>query len=181
MPFVSKEDLIRLYVNESKPMREVATELNVAVGTVYKYIKQYNIPVRPRMTADTRRKISESNKGKLLGKKRGAMPEETKRKLSESKKGKFLRPSLFGGHRKRRVDGYIAIYCPFHRRATKDGYVMEHILVVESQLGRCLADDEVVHHKNKNRADNRIENLQVMTFREHAGLHMKERWQKRKE
>ena len=175
MAFVSKDDLVRLYVEESKPMYVVARELNIAVGTVYNYLKRYNIPSRPAMTADTRKKISEANKGKYLGKKRGAMSEETKKKLSDSKKGKFTKPSRFGGHRKHRGDGYIAVYCPKHRRATRDGYVMEHILVAEAQLGRCLTDDEVVHHKNKDRADNRIENLQVMTFKEHAALHVVER------
>ena len=39
---------------------------------------------------------------------------------------------------------------------------------------------EVVHHKNKNRKDNRIENLQLMTFTDHARLHMIERWEKKK-
>ena len=32
-----------------------------------------------------------------------------------------------------------------------------------------------MHHKNKNRSDNRIENLELMTFKEHAKLHLIER------
>lgn len=52
---------------------------------------------------------------------------------------------------------------------------MEHDLVMECIIGRHLKDDEVVHHKNKIRNDNRKENLELMTFKEHAALHMKER------
>ena len=47
-------------------------------------------------------------------------------------------------------------------------------------IGRYLEQDEVVHHINKKRNDNRIENLKLMTFKEHASLHMKERWNEKK-
>ena len=56
---------------------------------------------------------------------------------------------------------------------------MEHDLIMECFIGRWLRDNEVVHHKNKIRNDNRIENLQLMTFEEHARLHMIERHKKR--
>lgn len=51
---------------------------------------------------------------------------------------------------------------------------------MEKKIGRNLKEDEVVHHKNHIRDDNRIENLQLMTFKEHASLHMKERWANKK-
>ena len=65
--------------------------------------------------------------------------------------------------------------------ANKDGYVMEHILIMEDAMGRYITRDEVVHHKNHKRDDNRIENLELMTFNAHASLHMKERWKTKKE
>ena len=43
--------------------------------------------------------------------------------------------------------------------ARKDGYVMEHRLIVAQALGRVLTRAETVHHMNHNPTDNRLENL----------------------
>ncbi len=58
-----------------------------------------------------------------------------------------------------------------HPFATRHGYVLEHRIVVENNLGRILEKSEVVHHKNGNKKDNRISNLEVMTKEAHARLH----------
>jgi len=58
--------------------------------------------------------------------------------------------------------GYVYIYKPDHPKAYKyNGYVAEHVLVVEQHLKRHLQDKEEVHHINGNKKDNRIENLRV--------------------
>lgn len=66
------------------------------------------------------------------------------------------------------------------RTHLKSGYLEEksngewrrqHILVMERSIGRRLTLDEVVHHRNEVKTDNRIENLQLMTNGEHTALH----------
>lgn len=178
---ISKEDLERMYISEDLSMNEISKKTGIAVGTVFNYLKKYNIKAKPKMTERTKKKISESQKGKPSPRKGTHLSAETKLKISLAHKNKYSNPSEFGGHKKKRSDGYIKVYCPDHPMATKDGYVMEHILVMEKKIGRYITRDEVVHHKNKIRDDNRIENLELMLFTDHSRLHLKERWKERKE
>lgn len=181
-PIYLAEPLLReLYVDKGMTIKEIHEFLNVSVGAVHKRMKLYGIPPRSRMDERTRARISEAHKGKPSPLKGTHLSDERRRKLAEYHRGRWKSPSEFGGHKKQRCDGYIKVYVPTHPYATKDGYVMEHILVMEKAIGRYITREEVVHHKNHIRNDNRLENLQLMSFKEHSALHMKERWDKRKE
>lgn len=61
-------------------------------------------------------------------------------------------------------------YKEFWRNGKK---VRIHRYVMEQHLGRPLRSDEAVHHINGDTWDNRIENLEVMPFKEHASLSKK--------
>lgn len=45
--------------------------------------------------------------------------------------------------------------------ANRAGWILEHRYVIEQSLGRPLGDNEHVHHKNGDRTDNRLENLEL--------------------
>lgn|SRR3990167_9246253 len=62
--------------------------------------------------------------------------------------------------------GYVYIFKPEHPFAISKGYIFEHRLVMEKELGRYLTSQEVVHHINGNPSDNRLENL--MLFANHS-------------
>lgn len=67
--------------------------------------------------------------------------------------------------------GYILIYKPEHPYANSSQCVQEHRLVIEKYTGRYLTKDEVVHHKNRIKDDNRIENLILINKKKHAREH----------
>lgn len=60
---------------------------------------------------------------------------------------------------------------PEHPNATKNGYVLEHRIIVENHIGRLLKNNEIIHHINENKKDNRIENLEITTPQKHPQKH----------
>jgi hypothetical protein len=65
--------------------------------------------------------------------------------------------------------GYVMDLRPGHPNA-RGGYVMRHRLVMEEMLGRLLTANEIVHHKDENKANNARENLELLTTTAHNHL-----------
>lgn len=67
--------------------------------------------------------------------------------------------------------GYKTILMPDHPFCPRTKYVREHRLVMEKHIGRFLKKEEIVHHINGIKTDNRIENLKL--YSNHSD-HMRE-------
>lgn len=65
------------------------------------------------------------------------------------------------GGRTIEVGGYARVLNHGHHRAAPNGYVKEHILVMEEKIGRDLLPGETIHHINGVKDDNRPENLEL--------------------
>lgn len=70
-------------------------------------------------------------------------------------------------------DGYVRVTGYFDHPRAKTSEVYEHLVVMEEHLGRRIEWPEQVHHKNEDRADNAIGNLEVVTPTEHHRRHRK--------
>ena len=87
------------------------------------------------------------------------------------------RASAWKGGRRLDGEGYVLVTIPpddpLHcmTRSGPGRSVKEHRLVMARHLGRPLRSDEVVHHKNRDKADNHLENLQLVTHGSHIHLH----------
>jgi Zn finger protein HypA/HybF involved in hydrogenase expression len=81
------------------------------------------------------------------------------------------------GGRQKDDDGYILVHIELysneekellHPMVRKSGYILEHRAVMALSLNRSLKKNEIVHHKNGVKNDNRLENLQLTTPQDHA-------------
>lgn len=89
---------------------------------------------------------------------------ENNNRINKGKKTAYRRKDVI-------KKGYRYIWTPGHPKADSDGYVPEHVLVVEKRIGRYLTKKECVHHIDRNRQNNVDSNLVLYKSQ---GSHMKE-------
>ena len=115
----------------------------------------------------------------VCGKKFNVKPSQYERRETCSRKCKGIKQKKVqigenaanwkGGIEKHKR-GYLLQYAPNHPNAI-NGKVMQHRLIFEKHIGRYLEKNEVIHHINENKTDNRIDNLELMNRSTHAKYH----------
>ena len=173
-------DVVALY-KSGLSMHKIAIICQCADSQILVRLRRNGIASRSNgdyEVTDKQREARRKTGASTLGRKR---TDETRARISEAKKKYRKRSDYeFGGHEKINDTGYYRVFVPDHPCASADGFVLKHRLIMEREIGRLLRPDEVVHHKNGIRTDNRIENLQLMTKREHDAYHTAQRMEKRR-
>lgn len=109
-----------------------------------------------------------SKQGKLSSRKgiKRTLTQEHKDNISKAQRGK-------GKGYSKKPNGYIEYTMGPNK------FKAVHTILMQEHIGRKLKSNECVHHIDKNRSNNDISNLRLMTRSEHARLHILERIKER--
>jgi hypothetical protein len=179
---IPKEILIQLYVNEKKSCKDIAKLYNTTIATVKARLVDNDITVRNMVEACALR-LERYGSPRV----RGSVPwnKGIHRTLQEKEHISIARKGISGlvgdkhpqwkGGISLSKRGYISVCVspdsPFISMASSNhnkGYrIAQHRLVMAQTIGRSLSKEEIVHHLNGIKNDNRPENLVIVTRHAH--------------
>jgi transposase-like protein len=174
------EDAVIDAYRDGRTVNSICDEFHITRPTLYNVLRRYNVPTRGNPGAGqkpfTEEELERITELRTLNWSKEEICDDLHTSITRLNRAlEFLGLS----DRMRRRDakpfvklntGYICVLPnkddPVHgMKHGKSGYVLEHRLVMARHLGRALTDDETVHHINGDRADNRLENLQLRSGR----------------
>lgn len=149
------------YYEKEFSMTDIAEITGSTRKNIEYWMNKFGLPRRDdqgRYTDRCLQKISETGKGRVpFSKGLTKYDHPAIMKISEKVKGQ--NSYRWNGGSTVNNRGYRLVSEPNHPKADKDGYVLEHRLVMEFMLGRLLKSEEVVHHRDCNRKNNVTSNL----------------------
>lgn len=161
MASVNKGTLEKLYITDGLSITDVASALGLNYSAARKALLDAGVPLRSR--AEGIRK-SAPKLGKHMSGKKRVFTDEWKANISAAKRH-HDNDNAKGVSFK--AGGYVEI-----TTGPNKGRGM-HVVTMENHIGRRLRRDEVVHHKDENKHNNDLSNLELMTRSEHTRLHRK--------
>lgn len=168
----NKKWLKKQYTENKKSMPQLAHELNVSRSAIRHWLKIHKISSRPIGGAYNLKKKWLINE---YTKKRKYICEISKETgVSNRTISKYLKSYGIRVSRKKRVkkfivneQGYIYVWKPNHSNSTKRGYIFLHRYLMSKKLQRPLKKYEIVHHKDGDRKNNKLSNLELLNTKLH--------------
>lgn len=147
---------VMIMYREGQSIPQISASTGIPRSTLRYHLKKHGV-LRDRSTA-IKMAGAQGRLGDALRGKTRVFTKEWKDNISKAKTG-------VGKGLTQKQSGYVAI------TMGPDKGKLQHRAIMEHHLGRSLETTEQVHHKNSDKSDNRIENLEVLTASRHMSLH----------